>query len=291
MKALKRIVRLITVSILLLPGCKEITKSINETLNPGKASMEHHGKKTATNITTTVSSTTHKTHVKDQQVIVNGDTLNTTDMQEKAEAFFKDLEQLEKNKTPGNSEEIQKRVEKFLKGINLKQKTGTHVPAVVETRKTKQVFLNTAQLEKAEMKLRDLPQYAGKDIMVYQSVHFDEDGRIRLTLQHPQNPKYLDEYVYANGKWSAPKPVQAVARNIERRLMALDKISFPCAVNVLNEYNEKVVEVEGAKPTTYVYLSIWDNRMRWLPGTIDGTRERYSIDFNTNGTIKTFQQD
>ncbi|MGY0037764.1 hypothetical protein [Pedobacter sp. NJ-S-72] len=141
------------------------------------------------------------------------------------------------------------------------------------------------------MKLRDLPQYAGKDIMVYQSVHFDEDGRIRLTLQHPENPKYLDEYVYENDKWSVPKPVQAVARNIESRLMPLNDLSFPCAVNVLKEYNEKVTQVEGAKPTNYVYISIWDNRMRWFPGTINGTRGRYSIDFNTNGTIKAFQQD
>lgn len=151
--------------------------------------------------------------------------------------------------------------------------------------------MNTVQLEKAEMRLRALPQYAGKNIQIYQSVHFDQDGRIRLTLQHPENPNYLDEYVYANGKWSAPEPVQAITRNITRRLMPLDKISFPCAFKVLNLYNEKAAQVEGAKPTAYVYVSIWDDRMRWFPGTINGTRERYSIEFNPDGTLKSYGQE
>ncbi|MGY0037765.1 hypothetical protein [Pedobacter sp. NJ-S-72] len=120
---------------MLLPACKEITKSVNETLKPDRASVERHNQKPGANVTTVKNTTTHTTHVQDQQVIVNGDTLNTKEMQGKAKEFFSDLEKLEKNKTPGNNKEIQERVDQFLKSINLKQIRDTHISAAAVVNK------------------------------------------------------------------------------------------------------------------------------------------------------------
>ncbi|SDG43673.1 hypothetical protein SAMN05421827_106216 [Pedobacter terrae] len=50
---------------------------------------------------------------------------------------------------------------------------------------------------------------------------------------------------------------------------------FEDAWQVIKIYNEKVAQIEGAVPTNSVYISIWDNDMRWFPRSINGTRERF----------------
>lgn len=287
MKALNIILSSLVIGCLVLTGCKQITKSVNDTFKPSNAALKRQAQKQST----TGFTTTTTQHIQKSEVIVNGDTLKTDDMQEKATALFKDLETLQKNKTGNNSKEIQEKVNEFLKSINMPQKVNAIIPIPQPVTKLKKAFFTEAELEKAERELINLPQYAGKEIKIYQSVHFDGDGRIRLKLQHPENSTYVDDYEYENGRWSAPKPVQTTASNIERRLVSLNQMSFSTAYKVMETYNQKVLEVEGAKPTTYVYLSVWDGRIRWFPGTINGTRARYSIDFDPNGILKNFSQD
>jgi hypothetical protein len=148
------------------------------------------------------------------------------------------------------------------------------------------------RLAKAEAALKKLPQYAGKEIFIYSTIHFYDDGRILTSLRHPQNPKYIDKYEYNNGVWLEPKPAQLSVRdNVETRLVALNKINFSSVAKVTKMYNEKAAEIEGAKPTTSTYISIWDNTVRWFPTDINGSRERYSIQFNTDGSLKSFKQD
>lgn len=161
-----------------------------------------------------------------------------------------------------------------------------------KTEQNKNFFANSLGLEKAEKELRQLPQYLGKEIFIYQSIQFYDDGSISVTLRHPTNFKYVDQYHYRDGKWSEPTPVQLSAKyNINDRMLPLDSIRFISAFNVAKAYNEKVPQVEGAKPITNVYATIWGNLIRWFPITINGTRERYSINFNTDGTLKNFSQD
>ena len=164
----------------------------------------------------------------------------------------------------------------------------------VESEESKGVdFLtNTNGLKKAEEALRKLPQYKGKEIFIYSTLHFYNDGTINVMLQHPENPKYVDTYEFRDNKWSEPRPVQLSVRDdIQSRLISLNKINFISAAKVTDIYNKKVQEIEGAKPATSVYISIWDNQIRWYPTTINGSRERYSIQFNDDGTLKTFKQD
>ena len=166
--------------------------------------------------------------------------------------------------------------------------THTHAP----TRESKKFLTDTTRLKKAEKALRALPQFAGKEIFIYRSVHFYGDGNIMLMLRHPENPKYVDNYTYSDGKWSAPTPAQIFLHDdVDSKLVSLNRISFANAARVTRVYNEKAAEVEGAKPATSVYVSIWDKRMRWFPGTINGTRERYDIQFNEDGSLKSFRPD
>jgi len=147
-------------------------------------------------------------------------------------------------------------------------------------------------LEKAEESLRKLPQYAGKEIFIYSTLYFYNDGLINVMLQHPTNPKYVDIYNYKEGQWSEPKPLQLSVRDeVQKRLVSLNKIKFVNVAKVTATYNEKVKEIEGAKPLTSAYVSIWDNKMRWYPSSINGSRERFSIQFNDDGSLKAFKQE
>ncbi|MGN8069557.1 hypothetical protein [Mucilaginibacter sp. 22184] len=158
--------------------------------------------------------------------------------------------------------------------------------------KSKDFLTNTTALKKAEASLRNLPQYRGKEIFIYRSVHFYDDGSISIMLRHPENPDDVDSYEYRNGAWSKPKPEQvSVNADIDSRSVSLDEVDFTTIANITRLYNEKAAEIEGARPTTSAYMVVWDKVMRWYPGTINGSRQRYSIEFNNDGTLKSFRQD
>ncbi|MRG47555.1 hypothetical protein GFS24_20705 [Chitinophaga sp. SYP-B3965] len=175
--------------------------------------------------------------------------------------------------------------------ITIETHTTTHTHQHTEGPK-RNFLANENSLNKAEEALKALPQYAGKEIFIYSGIHFYDDGSIHVMLQHPENPKYIDKYEYRNGVWSEPKPEQISVRDhIDSRLVSLNKIHFMNAAKVARIYNEKAAEVEGAKPATSVYISIWDNEVRWFPTTVNGSRERYTIQFDANGELKKFERD
>lgn len=176
-------------------------------------------------------------------------------------------------------------------------KTALETHSVIQTQqhiegKSVDFLTNTTELEKAEQALRKLPQYAGKEIFVYSTLYFYDSGTINVMLQHPENPKYVDVYEYEDNKWSVPRPLQLSVRDdVKKRLVSLDKIKFTNVAKLTAIYNKKATEIEGAQPLTSAYVSIWDNEMRWYPTTINGSREKYSIQFNNDGTLKSFKQD
>ncbi|TBO44379.1 hypothetical protein [Pedobacter kyonggii] len=295
MKNLTDISWLMILSCFLCLSCKQVTKSVDETFHPNDSLAKKYneenrfgsdGEYTGTTKTTTTTSTTHH---QEKFIVINGDTVNTPELQEKAKDLFHDIELLKQKQTPANSKEIQKRVNEFLKEMNLPQTGTKNITTEKPVAKARKGMLSASQLAQAEGKLRQLPQYRDREIVIYESVHFYEDGSIKLALQHPENPKYVDEYSYKDGYWSEPKPVQA--RNIERRTLPLSKLNFADAQKVIQIYNEKAAEVEGAKPTNSAYISIWDDGMRWFPSTINGSRERYDLQFNNDGTLKSFRQE
>jgi len=295
MKNLNNISSLIILSCLLCLSCKQVTKSVDETFHPNDSLAKKYNKEnrigsageyTGTTKTTTTISTQHH---QEKFVVINGYTVKTPELQDKAKELFHNLELLKQKQTPADSKEIQKRVNEFLKDMNLPQPGAKNSNREKPTAKVRKGMLSASQLAQAEEKLRQLPQYHNREIVIYESVHFYEDGSIKLALQHPENPKYVDEYSYKDGIWSTPKPVQA--RNIERRTFPLSKINFADAQKVMQIYNDKAAQVEGAKPTTTAYISIWDDGMRWFPSSINGSRERYDLQFNNDGTLKSFRKE
>ncbi|WP_343615123.1 hypothetical protein [Flavobacterium sp.] len=142
------------------------------------------------------------------------------------------------------------------------------------------------KLDKAQQSLQKLPQYAGKKIMVYSKIHFYSNGRIILMLQHPINSKNVDEYEYRNGVWSSPHPVflsDYYKTYYNDNIFLLDEIKFTDVAKLVAAYEKKAKEIESAEPLTHVYILTWgNNKLRWYPTGVMGTRESLPIHFKNS---------
>ena len=152
-------------------------------------------------------------------------------------------------------------------------------------------LIDSDALAKAEQELKALPEFRGKTIHVYQSVHFYDDGRISIKVQNPASPDYVDQYDYRNAQWNTPKPVKIYLHDkLSENLVTLNRVSFTIIAKIIRTYNEKAKTVVGAKPADHSYAYISKGRIKWYPSTITGDRESYQIRFNENGTLQHYER-
>lgn len=170
---------------------------------------------------------------------------------------------------------------------------GTTHTTETETHVIQDGFLgNAAGLNAAEKALRALPIFAGKSIHLYNIIHCYNDGRISVQVQHPENPAYVDEYNFSDGKWQPPKPVQLSVRDdIKTKLISLDEFKFTSIAAVFRNYKLKAAEIDGAPDLTTIYASFRNNSITWYPRDISGSRERYAISFKEDGSIDKFYRE
>lgn len=147
-------------------------------------------------------------------------------------------------------------------------------------------------LQKAEQLLKDLPKFKGKDIKVFQNIHFYEDGRVMVDLQDPDKPENIDNYIFKDGKWGEPQPVQISGDgDISSNVFSLNQIKFETVADIHKQLEEKAKAIEGAKITSHIYyvLNVSNQTGRWYTG-VDGTRESYSGYFNADGSLQEFKK-
>jgi hypothetical protein len=146
-------------------------------------------------------------------------------------------------------------------------------------------------LEDAEKKLRALPEFKGKSIYVYNFIYFYGNGQIIITIQNPENPKYVDQYLFDDGQWQKPKPV-ALSKytDVKEDIVNLDKVPFINANRVFKIVEEKKKEI-GSKDVTFtIYAGVGGKKVDWFPNAIQNERSVYSIDYNEDGTFRSFEQ-
>ncbi|WP_292010116.1 hypothetical protein [Chryseobacterium sp.] len=160
------------------------------------------------------------------------------------------------------------------------------------TKKEKGILTaDIVQLEDAENALRSLPQFTGKSIFVYKSVHFYDDGRISIQIQNPENSEYVDEYWYQNGHWKRPEPLRlSKNEDIKADLINLNKIPFKNANNVYNVITEKKKEIKNLDQNYTLYAIVRKGKILWYPTSIKNERSTYSITYKENGTLESFRQ-
>lgn len=148
-------------------------------------------------------------------------------------------------------------------------------------------------LQQAEDALKSLPEFKGKPVVLYNSVHFYTNGNILLKVQDVENSNYINEYFYQKGQWEGPKPVQlskSEEAEISEKIFPLKGFPFITAGIVLANYNEKAKNVAGAIPTKYVYFIFNNDYSWWYPTSINGERKRWEILFEKDGSIKKFER-
>lgn len=155
----------------------------------------------------------------------------------------------------------------------------------------KNLFGEANALQKAEEALKALPQFEGKELKVFQDVHFYADGRIKLSLQDPNKPENIDHYEYNKGQWNEPIAVQiSGGGDLDDNLFPLNEISFATVATIFKNWNEKAQEVEAKKPLNHIWYSLWVPKQtkKWKTSDIEGTRAKYEINFNLDGSVKDF---
>ncbi len=151
---------------------------------------------------------------------------------------------------------------------------------------------NISALQEAEDSFRALPQLRGKKINVYKSIHFYDSHRILIRIQNPDTASYVDEYHYSNKHWESPKPlVLSKLDNIQENIISLDSVPFRNAHNVYNALKQKFQEIGSRHADFTVYVVVFNNKLIWYPRTISNDRTRFSIEFTTQGYLKSFERD
>ncbi|WP_413531960.1 hypothetical protein [Empedobacter brevis] len=157
---------------------------------------------------------------------------------------------------------------------------------------TSNLLADVTLLNKAEKELKELPKFKGKDIKVFQQVYFYEDGRIKLAIQDPEKSENVDEYLFQNGKWQEPQPVQiSGGGSMDDNVFPLSDIKFETVANINKQVQDKSKDIEGAQPLTALYYAMnpATGELRWM-ASVEGTRGNYTGMFNADGTLKSFDQ-
>lgn len=173
----------------------------------------------------------------------------------------------------------------------------THIPTQTssETEKVEVVgsILNNADaLKKAEESLKNLPNLKGKEIRVFQDIHFYGDGRIMLDIQDPNNPNNVDNYVFRNGSWEAPQPVQISGEgDMSANTFSLNQFPFESVAKIYKQLEDKAKEIEGAKISDHIYgtLSVIHQEVK-VNTNIDGSREKWLGYFKPDGSLIEFKK-
>lgn len=152
---------------------------------------------------------------------------------------------------------------------------------------TNEAIMDSA--ENALIKLLGVPKTA---IYVLEDIHFYDDGRIRLEIQDPHNAEHLDEYYFEKGEWQQPKPVVTSVKDPwPKRLFSLDKIDFRAVSRIAKIFREKKLEIDGAPDVTHIYIINTNKGLRWYPRSLEGSRERYAVEFEPDGHLRLFERE
>jgi len=155
------------------------------------------------------------------------------------------------------------------------------------------LLANTDLLNKAEKELKELPKFKGKEIKVFQNIYFYGDGRIKLAIQDPEKPENVDEYLFQNGKWQEPQPVQiSGGGSMDDNVFPLNQIKFETVNSIYKQVAEKSKDIEGAEELSAAFYAMnpATGDLKWRT-SVQGTRGSYSGLFNADGSLVSFDKD
>lgn len=155
---------------------------------------------------------------------------------------------------------------------------------------------DVAALQAAEDAFKALPQFGGKPVNVFQTIHFygGSRPRIMLEVQDPNKPENVDHYEYENGKWGEPQPVRlSGGGKMKDNVVPLKNIPFAAVAKIHQAWVEKSKEVGGRQAMPeHVYFSLFvpTGKSKWYVEDIKTDRATYELEFKNDGTLKSFKK-
>ncbi len=155
----------------------------------------------------------------------------------------------------------------------------------------KSIFTEPGLAAKAISELKETPALKGKDIQVFQNVLVSDlkgvGSRIDINILVPDTNDKVDNYVYQNGKWAAPQPVQISGDgDMKDNVMPLDAIDYSKIPDMYKIAQDKAKEIEGGKVEDVIWYDYRINRGVFEATIkINGTKERYALRFDAQGNF------
>lgn len=189
--------------------------------------------------------------------------------------------------------QIEKSFQDTFKGENkVEMDTVSNVVEVVEEKEKINFLSDSMALKSAQNQLENLPEFQGQKLMFRTAINFYADGRIKIELQNPKTPEYLDQYWFENDRWQQPTPVVISASDdFKKELFPLSEIDFSTASKIYDKANDFSKNIDGAKPITYLFFMYRSrNQLKEWHGSIGGTREQYLVTANKKADKINFER-
>lgn len=140
-----------------------------------------------------------------------------------------------------------------------------------------------------ELKNRD--ELKGHDLKAMSDISFNYykelGNRVEIHVQKPGTTDKVDAYIYQDGKWSGPQPVQLTGDGVlADNVGAISTIDFNKVTEIYKISQEKAKSIEGGEVkhgVTYQYSV--DDGVFTASTTIDGAREKYYLRFDAQGNL------
>lgn len=152
---------------------------------------------------------------------------------------------------------------------------------------------DAAMLQKAQESLQAMPQFAGKELHVFQDVIFYSLG-IKIDVQDPNKPENIDhyEFKFKDGKWSEPSPVQiSGGGDMKANLTPMKNIRFADVAEKFIPLYKQTAQKENLavklpEPDNVVFKLWVPSQERYWQAPMDTDRAQMFLRMNPDGSLK-----
>ena len=142
----------------------------------------------------------------------------------------------------------------------------------------------------AQNLLKNLQNLKGKKLFFDNNIRFDDAGHVYINLQNPDKPDKVVSYIYFSRQRAEIEDYGDRFADLPRHLYPVDKVSFNTATKIADIYAAKLKET-GSEQAALGNLAFDINgpKPAWkFNNLIKGKNGNYKIDFNDDGTLKSF---
>lgn len=156
---------------------------------------------------------------------------------------------------------------------------------------------DAAALQAAEEALKNLPQFRGRAVNVFDNIDFFDGSRPRIEadIQDPNRPEKIDHYVYDHGRWRYTDTLRIPPEGLDipKKLTPLSRVKFADAAAVAAAWAQKARSVNAVVTEPYFvsYVLLEKERKRfWHTAAIETVGEQYYLSFHADGSVWEFKK-